>query len=109
MSTTTDLRRQLVLPVRAVRAGLGAAADEDPAVVARKTAEVVPALSKAAARVAEIERKLERAAEKFERQAESGKYGPATVRAGREATAATLGQVSAVRAELDDAVRLLDR
>ncbi|MFD6390905.1 hypothetical protein ACWF9G_18510 [Nocardia sp. NPDC055029] len=53
-ATSLDLHRTVVLPVRAVRAGLGAAADEDPAVVARRTAKVAPALAAAAERVAEI-------------------------------------------------------
>ncbi|WP_147471765.1 hypothetical protein [Nocardia stercoris] len=63
-STADILHRQLVLPVRATRAGLGAAAGQDPAAVARHTATVIPALTAAADRVADRRGRLEQRAEK---------------------------------------------
>jgi hypothetical protein len=105
MNTTTaeTLHRQLVLPVRAVRAGLGAAADQDPVVVARHTAKVVPALAKAADQVAALQAKVERVAAKNERKIQS----PAKRRHRGKALADALAAVGGVHEDLNAAIRSL--
>ncbi|WP_330251616.1 hypothetical protein OG874_36640 [Nocardia sp. NBC_00565] len=105
-STAETLRRQLVLPVRAVRVGLHASGS-DPATVARKTRKVGPALTKATERVAVVHRRVERTAADLERT--SARHHPTALAERRKALADALALVAGVDADLNAAIRSLDR
>jgi hypothetical protein len=104
-NTAKTLYRRLVLPVRAVRACLGDAADQDPAVVAHHTDKVVPVLAAAADRVAVLRRRVADTTTRMERKRDSA----AAKRHRREALADAVVAVDGVHEDLTAAIRSLSR
>ncbi|WP_433729090.1 hypothetical protein ACQP0C_40765 [Nocardia sp. CA-129566] len=107
-ATAEILHRQLVLPVRAVRAGLGVSGG-DPSTLAGRTDTVVPALTAAADRVTAAHRRLDRSATQLERKAAAKNYNPAPLAARRAAIANARAAVDGLHADLNRAIRSLDR
>ncbi|MFD4428784.1 hypothetical protein [Nocardia sp. NPDC058497] len=100
-ATSLDLHRTVVLPVRAVRAGLGAAADKDPAAVARQTAKFAPALAAAAEQVAELRATVA--------GSERDRGSAAADRHARKTMADTVARLDGYHSELANAAAALTR
>ncbi|MEV0294333.1 hypothetical protein [Nocardia sp. NPDC050710] len=110
MNTTTTaeiLHRQLVLPVRAVRAGLNASGRRDTPTAVRHAEKIPPLLDVAADCVTAARHRVEKTAARMERGADN--EWPDVTAACRKAVADTLANVDGVHEALTKAARSLDR
>ena len=108
-TTTTEtaeiLRRRLILPVRAARAGLNGDVEIAAETAARVQDQVIPALDTAADQVAAQRGRVEK------RMAKKGRSGetPAAKQLRAKALASALATVDSVHQDLTDAIAGLDR
>ena len=104
-ATAQTLRRRLVLPVRAVRAGLGVDSEAAVEGAALVQEQVIPALDAAADQVTAVRRRVEKRIAKMDRSGES----PAAKRHRAKALAGALATVDGVHRDLTGTIADLDR